>query len=184
MKDNSLTLEIVNIEFSNTAVLALAVWVFLLWLIFRYWLMNRHLIEDQINQELHGKSYGLRIFKDQMRKKMALNEGDTLLNLKFKRCVNDDNVSSLHISDYTWQVEDWDYIPDEERGDIMSPNVRDGIFLRIVLFFALIRLSVTYPSLTGYYIPYLLSFSAIGFGLCNEMAAIAPFFEWLCGIFH
>ncbi len=50
---SSLTLNMLNISFGNTLVLQYAIIVFLLWFLFRYWVMNRDGFKKDFVQEIH-----------------------------------------------------------------------------------------------------------------------------------
>jgi hypothetical protein len=181
IKDNTLTLEIINVEFSNTGALKAALWVMLCWFLFRYWVAHHHMIKDLINQELHGKKYGLSFFTQTIKRTLGVPENVSARNVHFVRYAN--NISScLCLVDPVDPNDPQEY-DESDRRHAMQPDVRDGFHLRLILFMACVRLFFTHPSLTAYYVPYLLAFTAITLGLCHEVAAIHPFFEWLCGIY-
>lgn len=182
IKDNTLTLEIINVEFGNAGALKTTLWTMLCWFWFRYWVVHHHMIKDLINQELHKKRYGLSFFTRMVKGKLSISAKESAGKVYFYHCESD-GLSSLQLVDPIDPDDPQEY-GESHRKRAIRPDVRDGFRLYLILFVACVRLFFTYPALTAYYVPYLLAFAAITLGLYHEVATIHPFFEWLCGIFN
>lgn len=175
-------LPLIKLKFTDAYHLAWLVWIMLCWFLFRYWVAHHHMIEDLINQELHEKRYGLSLFTRTIKWRLKIPPNVSAGNVHFVRYAHG-NTSHLCLVDPIDPDDPQEY-DESDRRHAIQPSVRDGFRLRLILLVACVKLFFTYPSLTAYYIPYILALTAIALGLCHEVEAIHPLFEWLCGIFH
>ena len=151
-------LPLIKLKFTDAYHLAWLVWITLAWFLFRYWITERHKIVEVINQEMHLKQYGLHIFATQIRQAFGYNPGTNLSTVRFRRVDSQEGQpSTLHLYDFDEELGE-----DGAQNDIW-PDVRSSLWLRVILFVAMLRLFFSYPALSGYYAPYLLASIAIGF---------------------
>ncbi|MES2674101.1 MAG: hypothetical protein V4660_07665 [Pseudomonadota bacterium] len=153
-------LPLVKLTFTDAYHLAWLVWITLAWFLFRYWITERHKIVEVINQEMHLKRYGLRFFANQIRQVFGYNPNVNLSTVRFRRFGSSEGQpSTLHLYDFDEEL--------IEAGpqDVICPEVRSSLWLRTILFVAMVRLFFSYPALSGYYAPYLLAIVATGFAM-------------------
>lgn len=163
---NELSLPLVKLTFNDAQALGYLAWVMLAWFWFKYWITAKNEIRDKINHELNNKRYGLFLFSRKLRQVFLLNPNHTVKFIKFRRFESvDGEPSTLHLYD-TPDPEDFD--PDMERREAIAPNVREDLFLRFILFVALVRLFFSHPTLSSYYAPYILVIFAVVLGVSKS----------------
>lgn len=181
VKEKTLSLEIINIEFSNTAMLSVIVWFMLGWFSFRYFIENRYVITNELKVACNGKSYLLGLFGVYFVSKFSKPEMVDLRSGKLIYFCKKPEVNSLHDSSLPFQVS---YQNSNLTGSVLT-NVKITGLIKWPLYFLLsLRLFFSDPNVTRNILPLYLPLIASVFGLCNEITAVHPLFESLCSIFH
>lgn len=137
VEGSSLTMNMMNVSFGNTDMLRYSVVVFLLWFLFRYWVVNKDKFISDFTEELHQtKIVGLYRF--------FIDNSATHDNIIIYRSTDGYTFLNASNNKVFWSF--------------------GGVIIFALVFGRLFR---TKPTLSAYIIPYILAYGAFYFILLN-----------------
>ncbi|MRK22945.1 hypothetical protein [Pseudomonas sp. JG-B] len=172
-KDNEITLEVVNINFSRPTVLAVIAWLMLFWFIYRYWQAHRGKFRKQFPEEFERQqlSKTLKRHLDSTLPKYPNSPNQTYfpVGVRWKdRKVTVEYVyaSSIRREQDEDEDEEWYVASSDENGrygEVQLSGIK-GWFVALLLT---CKTFISDPSFANYIIPYLLAALAIVLGAEN-----------------
>ncbi len=169
IQENTLTLEIVNVVFSNTEMLTIIVWVMLGWFTFRYLIENRYRIPNELKIACEGKDYLLSFFSAYLINHIQKTQepAPILGPGKFTyRCESYDIELSSTSTDFLA-----DYVSIDGTKTYLGVTRIEGT-VKILLYFLLsIRLFFIEPNVTRNLIPLILPLFAAWLGISDYFNA-------------
>lgn len=156
--DNEVKLIVINVELHKPEVLKYFIWSMLFWFAFRYWLINRgQFTKDYFNELAQTPTkINFRYFNERLN--LGLNNQDR------KNHICEIITPSKRIRDVTFSYhQQTEKRPKVNQKKQKVSNFKDYLHLLKISLWAL----CTKPSLSGYFVPYILFCAALTLGFIN-----------------
>ncbi|WP_286262041.1 hypothetical protein [Thalassotalea atypica] len=158
--DNTVRLQVINIDFSNPQILVVFVWGLLVWFMFRYWLIHQGEWRKDFYAEL---SYVPKFFYNKyLTKKFGLTND-------YSRSYHDDRHWFMFDNNHGNSLKFKHIFKSEANAQLNE--TKDIITLgdKLLLFLCAIYIFFRKPSLSGHFVPYFLFLWACGLGVRNAL---------------
>jgi len=158
---NVVRLQVINVEFAKPEILVYFVWGLLVWFVFRYWLTNQGDWKKAFYTEIK-KNSPMGIFQRHLTKRFGLvnDYSHSYYENRHLFSIDGDPHSGLSFNHIYKEVNG-----SQKRSTIKADTFMDKAFILICTLYMIIRK----PTLSGYFMPYILTIWAVALGVSNAL---------------